>query len=49
MRFFSILLIMLVGLAGCEGAGSHRPNIVTIPGGTPGSTCFSKTDCIGYQ
>lgn len=49
MRLFSILLIVLNGLAGCELAGAHRPNIVTIPGGSAGSTCFSDTDCIGYQ
>jgi hypothetical protein len=50
MRGFTILLAVLLGLAGCEPSGAaHRPMIVTIPGDTPGSSCYSITDCIGYQ
>jgi outer membrane lipopolysaccharide assembly protein LptE/RlpB len=47
MRLIPMLLIIAFVLAGC---GYHHPNIVTVPGGTPGSSCASsdRSACIGY-
>jgi hypothetical protein len=51
MRLNLILLVALIGLAGCHGnASAPVQNTLTVPGGTPGTSCASAegSECIGH-